>query len=239
LHTLGRGTRLELHKGKVIRFFIWWKDGKQRTDLDLSALGLDSNSRHKIHIAYTNLRELGAYHSGDITSAPDGASEFIDLDREKMLKAGVRYIVMCVNSYTQQPFYDLPECFAGFMMRQEPQSGEIYDPRTVANRIDLTANTKICLPLIIDLKKGEVIWSDLAVTRQPSYNNNVLNNMSTLTLMNIAMTSLVPANLYGLFELHANARGELVKTAEEADTVFGVTAGITPFQTERIVGEFL
>ncbi len=239
LKTLGRGSRLLLPEDNTIRFFIWWADGKDRTDLDLSALGLDSNSRFKMQIAYYNLRELGGYHSGDITSAPDGASEFIDLDREVMYKAGIRYIVMCVNSYTEQPFYELPECFAGFMVRQKPHSGEIYDPRTVENRIDLTSNTHICLPLIIDLKKNEVLWTDLGVTQHPSRNNNILNNMSSLTLMNIAMTSLVKPTLYDLFELHAKARGQLVAAAKPADTVFAVQEGITPYQTERIVGEFL
>ncbi|WP_439621947.1 hypothetical protein [Gemmata sp.] len=26
---------------------------------------------------------------------------------------GVRYVVMCLNSFTNQPYCDLPECFAG------------------------------------------------------------------------------------------------------------------------------
>ena len=146
---------------------------------------------------------------------------------------------MSVNSYTQQPFYDLPECFAGFMTRQHPQSGEIYEPRTVENKIDLTANTRACLPFIIDLKEKTVIWTDLAVSNNPSHSNNVLNNMSTLTIMNEAMLSLVKPSLFDLFSLHAEARGELVKTVEDAETVFSLKQGITPFDTDKIVGEYL
>lgn len=41
LKTLGRGSKLYLPAGNTIRFFIWWKDGKKRTDIDLSALALD------------------------------------------------------------------------------------------------------------------------------------------------------------------------------------------------------
>ena len=79
LRTIGRGSHLKLPKGNTVRFFIWWKDGMERTDLDLSALALDENSQFKMQIAYYNLKELGGYHSGDITSAPNGASEFIDM----------------------------------------------------------------------------------------------------------------------------------------------------------------
>lgn len=239
LRTVGKGSRLALPNRNTIRFFIWWKDGVDRTDLDLSALALDEHSQFKLQITYYNLKELGGYHSGDITSAPDGASEFIDLEVDKMLEAGVRYIVMTVNSYTQQPFYDLPECFAGFMVRQHPQSGEIYEPRTVENKVDLTANTRVCLPFIIDLKERAAIWTDLAITNNPSRNNNVLNNMSTLTIMNEAMLSLVKPSLFDLFTLHAEARGELVKTIDDADTVFSLKQGITPFDTDKIVGEYL
>jgi len=104
------------------------KDGRDRTDLDLSALTLDHNSNFKTFIAYFNLKELGGYHSGDITSAPDGVSEFIDIEISKFLNTGIRYVLMSVNSYTNQPYCDLPICFAGFMIRQFPNSGEIYDP---------------------------------------------------------------------------------------------------------------
>ena len=164
----------------------------------------------------------------------ENAVALIDMEVDKMLAAGIRYIVMSVNSYTQQPFYDLPECFAGFMIRQSPQSGEIYEPRTVENKIDLTANTKVCLPFIIDLKDRTVIWTDLAVSNNPSH-----NNMSTITIMNQAMLSLVKPSLYDLFTLHAEARGEIVKSADEADTVFSIKQGITPFDSDKIVGEYL
>lgn len=239
LKTIGRGSRLALPVGNTLRFFIWWKDGTHRTDIDLSALALDEHSLFKMQIAYYNLKELGGYHSGDLTSAPNGASEFIDIEIDKFLEAGVRYVVMSVNSYTEQPFYDLPECFAGFMIRQHPQSGEIYEPKTVENKVDLTANTKACIPFIIDLKKRVVIWTDLAIRNNPSHSNNVFNNMSTLTVMNESMISLVKPSLYDLFTLHAEARGELVKDIGEADTVYSLKQGVTPFDTDKIVGEYL
>jgi len=151
LKTISRGSKIDLPGGETIRFFIYWKDGNNRTDLDLSALALDTDSCYKMEIAYYNLKEVGGYHSGDITSAPDGESEFIDIEISKCLKQGIRYVLMSVNSFTNQPYCDLPICFAGFMVRQFPNSGEIYDPLTVENKFDLTANTRIAIPLIIDL----------------------------------------------------------------------------------------
>jgi len=52
--------------------------------------------------------------------ALEGACEFIDLDVVALLAGGVRYVVMSLNSSTRQPYFDLPECFAGWMARERP-----------------------------------------------------------------------------------------------------------------------
>ncbi|MCG6146600.1 TerD family protein [Leptospira bandrabouensis] len=239
LKTISRGSQLDLPKGNTVRFFIWWKDGKGRTDIDLSAVALDQNHNFLTTIAYFNLKEMGGYHSGDITSAPEGASEFIDIDIEQFLRSGTRYIVMSINSFTQQPFCDLPECFAGFMIRQHPNSGEIYEPRTIENKFDVTANTKICIPMIIDLEVRKVIWTDISLTTNIGYNNNVLNNMSSIALMSKAMTSMRKTSLYDLFQLHIEARGERIEKKTDADFIFSVNDGITPLETEKIIADFL
>jgi len=240
MKTVARGSRIKLPAANTIRFFIWWKNIKEdRVDIDLSAIGLNDNFGHEIDIAYYNLREIGSYHSGDITSAPKGASEFIDINVKKCLEYGVRYIVMCVNSYTEQSFCELPECFAGIMLRKSNKSGEIYEPKTVLNKFDLTADTKICIPLIIDMKSLEMIWTDLALKNHPNYNNNVFNNQSTLALMAKSMVEMNKPTLYDLFNLHAKARGRKTKDKKIADTVFSLKTGITPFDTEKIISEFL
>jgi ABC-type glutathione transport system ATPase component len=96
---------------------------------------LDENFNYTDILSYYNLKEFGGCHSGDIVDAPNGASEFIDVNLEKLRQNGVRYIVMTINSYTHQPFCDLPECFAGWMSRQNANSGEIFEPKTVADRM--------------------------------------------------------------------------------------------------------
>jgi hypothetical protein len=239
LKTISRGSKIDLPEGNTIRFFIYWKDGNNRTDLDLSALTLDTKSSYKMTIAYYNLKDIGGYHSGDITSAPNGASEFIDIEIPVCLKQGIRYVLMCVNSYTNQPYFDLPVCFAGFMIRQFPNSGEIYEPLTVENKFDLTAASKIAIPLIIDLQEKKVIWVDLSLKDNPSTFNNVHNNLSSITIINRSMTTLVRPNLYDLLELHIKARGEKTLDIKEANTIFATDKGITPADIDIIVSDYL
>lgn len=239
LKTISRGSKIDLPEGNTIRFFIYWKDGNSRTDLDLSALALDTDSGFKTTIAYYNLKDLGGCHSGDITSAPDGASEFIDIEISACLKQGIRYVLMSVNSFTNQPYCDLPYCFAGFMVRQFANSGEMYEPLTVENKFDLTANSRVAIPLIIDLYERKVIWVDLSLKGNPSTVNNVHNNLSSTTIINKSMTTLVKPNLYDLLELHVKARGEKTFDIKEANTIFATDKGITPTDIDIIVSEFL
>jgi stress response protein SCP2 len=243
LRAVPRGSKYDLAEGDTVRFFIHWKDITDgyygRVDVDLSAIGLDEDHKEVMQISYTNLRGIGGHHSGDITSAPDGASEFIDISIEKCLKKKVRYIMMSVFSFTHQLFTDIPECFAGIMMRQKPNSGEIFDPKTVDNRMDLTADTQICIPMIIDLLERKVIWTDLGLRRNLDCYNNLHANMSSLQVTAKAMTGLNKPDLYDLFRMHAEARGEFVDNIEDADTVFSIEEGITPFDTDVIVSEYL
>ena len=244
LRTVGRGSRLDLPEKNIIRLFIWWKDGKgendwdDRVDLDLSVLALDENCKYIDQVSYTDLRTDGMTHGGDITSAPKGASEFIDIDIGKLLARDVRYALMSVYSYTEQAYCDLPECFAGFMVRKEQSGGEIYEPKTVEEKFDLTANSKVAIPFIFDLIERKAIWTDLSLKSNPSHNNNILENMSSLQLMAKAMVTLNKPSLYDLLSLHVRARGELVPDTEDAETIFSIEEG-THLQIEDLLANYV
>ncbi|HVF84810.1 MAG TPA: hypothetical protein VM821_02425, partial [Abditibacteriaceae bacterium] len=47
LRTLVRGSKLDLPDTKVLRFFLWWREGRERTDIDLSATFFDANLVYK------------------------------------------------------------------------------------------------------------------------------------------------------------------------------------------------
>jgi hypothetical protein len=235
---LVRGSRLPLPDCKVLRFFIWWRNGNARTDIDLSAALFSANFEYVNVVSYYNLKTFGGCHSGDIVDAPNGAAEFIDLDVDLTKKQGVRYIVMSINSFTRQPYCDLPECFAGWMARQSAGSGEIFEPRTVRDKVDVASNTQVALPAFFDLVERRVIWADVALRASP-YWNNVGNNLSGVSLMLRAILGLRKPSLHTLFGLHIKARGSLVASPSDADAIFSIDQGLTPFDLDRIAAEFL
>lgn len=250
LRTLVRGSRIPFGTDKdTLRFFIWWNEnvkGRQnigRIDLDLSAVMFDENWNSKGNVSYFNLRwgsgsskDYPAIHSGDITSAPKGASEFIDINIPKMLASGARYIAMSVNSYTTQGFNDLPEAQAGWMLREYPNSGEVYEPATIVNKLDLTNESTVCVPMVVDLKNREIIWMDMAIKRNSLYVNNVAGNKNSIAIVARSFTQLSKPNLHDLFRLHAEARGRIVKKESTAEVIFDQSKA---FELEKIASEYL
>lgn len=253
LRTLARGSRVDFNiDSNVLRFFLWWKNAGDRTDIDLSAVAYNDQFNHLFDLSYYNLRNYGACHSGDIVSAPDGACEFIDIDIDKLLKTNVRYIVMNINSFTKQPYCSLPECFAGWMGRKsvrkiEPvsghygevaQDGEIFEPKTVLNKIDIASNTNMCCPMILDLVNRQIIWVDLSLKNNSLY-NNVHSNRNKITELLRSMVELKKPNLYDLFSMHAEGRGTLIEDKDKADVVFSLNEGVTPYDYEKVLAQFM
>jgi hypothetical protein len=248
LRTLVRGSHIPFgfSDKNTIRLFIWWKEPKgglqgewsDRVDLDLSAVAYADGWRNLGAVAYYDLRNDYARHSGDITSAPKGASEFIDIDINKALAAGVRYIVMSVNSYTEQNLCDLPECYAGWMLREKPQSGEVYDPRTLEDKVDLAMQATAGIPLIADLVERKLIWCDAAMSVNRYRWNNVESNKGTIELLGKALENVTKPSIYDLLYLHAKARGTLVEDRKKADVEFSVAKG-TQYDLERLASEFM
>ncbi|MCA9805604.1 MAG: TerD family protein [Cyanobacteria bacterium HKST-UBA02] len=237
LRTVARGSRLTLPESDTLRFFLWWKNGRQRTDLDLSAAMFDEDFRYIDVLSYYNLKNFGGHHSGDIVDAPNGASEFIDVSIARLRERNVRFIVMTVHSFTRQPMKDLPECFAGWMARSKPNSGEVFEARTVVDRFDLSGDTRIALPVIFDIERRQAVWTDLALKGNPRWVNNVDGSLGGINYALAAMVELSRPNLYDLFALHAEARGRLVRNPEEADVEFTVEK--TPFELESITSQYM
>lgn len=237
LRTIVRGSRLPLEKDMdTIRFFTWWKEAAGiRTDIDLSAVSLDENWNYTADLSYYNLKGDYGCHSGDIVSAPQGACEFIDINLSKV--KDIRYIVMMLFSYSGQALCDLPECYAGWMLRKTPKSGEVFDAKTVQNKVDISTKTTSCLPVIIDIKTREIIWADLALVAGVA--GTAFNTQAKISTTCQAISETKKANLLELFEMHQEARGTKVALLDEAEVVFSVNTGITPFDTDKIIAEFL
>ena len=222
LKNLAKGSKIKI-KGdtKVIRAFCYWKEpANERVDLDLSAMFLDENFKLVERIAYYELRSknLNSCHSGDITSAPKGAIEYVDISVEDCIKNKVKYVAIVVNSFTSTPFADLPECYYGFMEREEPKMGEIFEPKTVEHKIDISCRKTQVLTSIIDLSNLEMICADIPVSTFELV-NNVDYNKNQLILNIKSVLNANKPNLYDLFKLHAKARGNEVELLK-ANTIY-------------------
>ncbi len=145
----GSVTRVE---GELLRFFIYWRQKRQRTDYDLSALFLDERYANPRHISWTRLSAEEAEHSGDITQAPapDGASEFINI---RLTHLGRGFIVPQVYVYAGEGFDEADESFFGFMTRDGEQAGQPFEARTVRMKSALYGTSRIAVPLVFS--RGE------------------------------------------------------------------------------------
>ena len=251
MRTAGRGTRLPLPEGETIRFFLHWRDLPEappkapgpagpaaaedrdtRVDLDLSAFFVSEDFTRTEQIAYYNLRSTAAVHSGDLTSAPDGAAEFIDVTLAEALRQGWRYVVMTVHSFSHHRLSEVPECWAGAMARgADPQSGEVFEASTVMQRLDLVSSTFNATPFVIDLAERRLIWWDLpvGVGEHQVANLDRSSNRVLAHLLDLLEGRRMPlAHLLGLLA------DDVVEDPDEAQVVFG-EGGILPWQTERIL----
>ena len=252
MRTAGRGTRLHLPEGETIRFFLHWRDLPKtppdapepagsaaaegspdtRVDLDLSAFFVSEDFTRTEQIAYYNLRSTAAVHSGDLTSAPDGAAEFIDVTLAEALRQGWRYVVMTVHSFSHHRLSEVPECWAGAMARgADPQSGEVFEASTVMQRLDLVSSTFNATPFVIDLAERRLIWWDLpvGVGEHQVANLDRSSNRVLAHLLDLLEGRRMPlAHLLGLLA------DDVVEDPHEAELVFG-EGGILPWQTERIL----
>ena len=251
MRTAGRGTRLPLPEGETIRFFLHWRDLPEtpaeasgpagpaatedrdtRVDLDLSAFFVSEDLARTEQIAYYNLRSTAAVHSGDLTSAPDGAAEFIDITLAEALRQEWRYVVMTVHSFSHHRLSEVPECWAGAMARgADPQSGEVFEASTVMQRLDLVSPTFNATPFVIDLAERRLIWWDLpvGVGEHQVANLDRSSNRVLAHLLDLLEGRRMPlSHLLGLLA------DDVVEDPDEAKLVFG-EGGILPWQTERIL----
>ncbi|MEV7323910.1 TerD family protein [Streptomyces sp. NPDC093970] len=130
--------------GEHLRFFVYWKQTRVTTDFDLSALLLNADYSTDSWLSYTSLTTVGGTHSGDVTEAPDGASEFIDLALDRLPGT---FVVPQVNIYAGEGFEEVEESFFGFMVRDAAQRGRPFEPRTVRMKSELRGAGRVALPL--------------------------------------------------------------------------------------------
>ncbi|MFF0312191.1 hypothetical protein ACFYSC_32540 [Streptosporangium sp. NPDC004379] len=168
--------------GELFRFFVHWRQTARRTDYDLSALMLDASYGDPEHISWTNYGNGFAAYSGDLTQAPDGASEFIDV---RLAEATRPIIIPQVNVYAGEPFDQAAEAFFGYMTRDAAQEGRPFEPRTVRMKSDLRGSGRVALPFVLlrgDDGRWRVKWLHLYLKGFPHFNQVEGNRVTTSLL---------------------------------------------------------
>jgi stress response protein SCP2 len=224
LMNISRGTRISFDKTKTLRLFNYWKESSRRTDFDTSLIEFDKDMNYKGHVSYTRLNGEGISHSGDITSAPNGASEFIDIDMTK-LKSDVKYLAIQVYKYSGESFTQVEKSYAGWMVRDKDKAGrKTFDIKTVANKFNMVGKGAYAIPMIVDVESGEIIYVDLYMNGQNSLNRveGAVNNVSTVAREIVKMVDTKP-NMLDLITYQVNAsNAELVEDKEEATVTYGI-----------------
>ncbi|MFF4507979.1 hypothetical protein [Streptomyces sp. NPDC001401] len=169
--------------GELLRFFVYWKQAEQRTDFDLSAVMLDARYRTVSWLSYTSLARFEGEHSGDITEAPDGASEFINL---RLGAVRSTFIVPQVNIFAGEGFEEVEESFFGFILREVEQKGRPFEPATVRMKSELRGPGRVALPLAFRRGRGgkwTAKWLHLYLKGTPSANRIEGNRVTVATLL--------------------------------------------------------
>lgn len=175
---------------RVLRFFCYWRQTEGVTDFDLSTLLFDEDFTMTGQLSYTNLRrepdgvtdpEHGpsGVHSGDIVSAAEGATEFIDL---VLPRTDARYIVPQVNVFSGEGFDEVAESMFGFMTHEGWQKGMPFEPATVRMRSELRGTSRVALPMVFirgDDGSWSAKWMHMSLRGREWGNRVEANRMST------------------------------------------------------------
>jgi stress response protein SCP2 len=199
---LSRGSKIEMDtlNKNVLRYFIWWTSSTDNahSDLDLSSVMLDQDFKYISHIAYTNLKNSYAIHSGDITSVKDkyeGSCEFIDIDLSKLEK-NVRYLTLDVRRYGG----DIVGAKIGWMMRDGLNSNKShqFDPKTVQNCIAMSDQVGNLLVCLFDIRENKIIWLDMDMVINQLKPNSLVDNIASSTQI---VEYFVHSKYYSVYDL--------------------------------------
>ena len=253
LRPMTRGSRIKFNpKAEVLRFFVAWKNLDEKTlkelntayskldektlkeltpmysrvDVDLSALTFNENLEFNDVVAYYNQKKSGFAFSGDITNAPEGALEYIDVfDLERLKKKGNRYILMQIRSYNGYTFEEINSVYAGVMELTSIEAKEKKNMYSTAitEGFQIVSSERTTNTILVDLKNYEYIWLDM---NMDSYKLDIFQNalnyeeIPYLNDMLRYFSRKQYVTMYDLLKLNANVRGILTKNKKEADVIF-------------------
>lgn len=259
LRPMARGSKISFNKeADVLRFFVGWKNIEveeynkynekvnysYRVDIDLSTVCFDENFKFVKTIAYYNQKEKYFAFSGDITDAPEGALEYIDIyELNKVLNEGIKYILMSIRSYNGYSFDEINSVYAGVMelTKKEAFSDRNMYSSSISHGFQILSKGRTTNTILIDLEKCECRWIDMNMPVLENYeNHNRLNNSDIAKLEDILeyFVNKKYITMYELLSLNAEARGTLVFDSKIADISFEKIDGDNPLPLANILANY-
>jgi hypothetical protein len=208
-------------------------------------MALDDNFSLVDQASWTQLAASGGVmvHSGDLTSAPDGASEFIDVNLADARRKPWRYLAPVVFRYSGAGFNQLPEALVGWMLRDETNADrKTFDIKTVVNVLELTAPEGAAQPFVYDLVANEIIYLDLY--QRSGYMASVERHgeQASSVAQMVSLRAAYKASYADLIEVNVAARsGVLTERREDATITFGLDDDCTYncLRPQTLLNEFL
>lgn len=183
-------------------------------DIDLSVFALKEDGTQKEFSWRTmsGQQSKALTFSGDETSGYYGGSEYFDVNipKVKELYPDYRYMIFCANVYSGVNF---DECFckAGFMLRDQEDSGQVYEPKTVRSAYLVNCANTFAYLFGIDLHTNELVWLNEARNSRL----RIAGDSSLSVLMdNFRITEIM--NVQDFFAMMAE---EIVEDPMEAEIV--------------------
>ena len=158
---LASGSRVPIGEAKKIRGFTYWE---KVDDIDLSVIGLNDKGE-QIEFSWRTMAEKQSQsitYSGDETSGYKGGAEYYDIivDEFKKEYPDCQYLVFCDNVYSSATFA-ICTCRAGYMVRDLDDSGQIFEPKTVASSFTINAPARYAYLFGIDLERNDLVWMNM------------------------------------------------------------------------------
>ena len=211
-----RGSRLpwDNKDAKVIRAFLHFEKSQTSQTIDLSAVLVGKQNSVVDFTHHKQGSNNSVIHSGDSWMRKGACAEYIDIDVEKALKEGFKYILVQLHNYAKTPELVDNNHF-GVMERNFPKENAYWLPSTMAN-CSLVRVENIVNCAIIDLTTSEYIMVDEDAEK------SWVNIASTLDF-NAVKDYIKPPkfSVYDLILMHIEARkGEWVDTDVKPDKLF-------------------
>lgn len=152
-------------EGDTLRIFSHWNNNQNSSGyMDIGLVILDSNFENLAVLTWNSWsahRDLGTYSGDKLVYPGNSAAEYFDLQLAKVRAKypNAIYAAMTIQSYTGWPTSRV-DIIAGAMLRSKPDSGEVFDARSVATAFKPTTDSTQSVPFAVDLRSGKMVWID-------------------------------------------------------------------------------